>query len=79
MKIKIDDYENLVKTISPKTIPIDLPVKINERLNHDIDFVVNCNRFLGEYTIKIKIHLLLFRFGHKYNDMKQEIKKIIIT
>ena len=43
MKIKIGDYKNLVKIISPKTIPIDLHIKTNEKINHDIDFVVNLN------------------------------------
>ena len=78
MKIKIGDYKNLVKIISPKTIPIDLPIKTNEKINHDIDFVVNLNNILGEYTIKIKICQLFVKYGHKYNNMKEKIKKIII-
>ena len=34
-----------------KTICINLPIKINEILEHDIKFIVSCNESLAKYTI----------------------------
>ena len=52
MKIYIDNYENLVIITSTKTICVNLPIKINQNLNHDIKFILSRNEFLAEYTIK---------------------------
>ena len=35
MKIYTDHYKNLAIIISPKTICVDLPIKINQNLKHD--------------------------------------------
>ena len=34
-----------------KTICINLPIKINESLEHDIKFIISCNESLAKYTI----------------------------
>ena len=60
MRIYID-YINLVIIILPKTVCIDLPIKINKILKHDIKFIINRNESLAEYTIKNKIRQLLFK------------------
>ena len=52
MKIYIDDYKNLVIIISLKTICVDLPLKLNESLKHDIESIVSCNESLAEYKKK---------------------------
>ena len=60
MRIYID-YINLVIIILPKTVSIDLPIKINKILKHDIKFIISRNESLAEYTIKNKIRQLLFK------------------
>ena len=45
------DGKNLLIVTKPK-IYIDLLIKINESLEHDIEFIVCCNECLIEYTIK---------------------------
>ena len=39
MKIYIDEYKDLAIITSPNTIPVDLPIKINESLKHDINLL----------------------------------------
>ena len=58
-------YENLVIIVSPKTIRVNLPRKINQSLKHDIKFIVVCDEYLAEYTIKNKIIQLLLQYQHE--------------
>ena len=55
MKIYIDDYKILIIVILPKTIRVDVPIKVNKSLNLEIKFIVNLNESLAECTIKIEI------------------------
>ena len=41
-------------TVSSKGIWVNLPIKFNESLKHDIKFIVKCNKSLAEYTIRKK-------------------------
>ena len=45
----------MIKT-EAKTIRIDLTIKINESLEHDIKLIVGHNEYFTEYTIKIMIN-----------------------
>ena len=65
MQIYNDNYENLVIIVSPKTIRVNLPRKINQSLKHDIKFIVVCDEYLAEYTIKNKIIQLLLQYQHE--------------
>ena len=58
----------------PKSIRIDLPVKINESLEHDIKFIVSLNESLTEYTMKSEISQLLFKYGHEH---KKEVSYLL--
>ena len=60
------DDNKLVIIVEPKTVPIDLPLNINERLENDIKFNVSCNESLAEYAIKNQIRKLLFKYGHEH-------------
>ena len=51
MKICNDDHENLVIIPSPKTIRVNLPIKINQSLKHNVKFIVRCNESSVEYTL----------------------------
>ena len=55
MKIYVDEYKDLAIITSPNTIPVDLPIKINESLKHDIKFIVGCNKSLVENKIRKRI------------------------
>ena len=65
MKINIDNYKNLMIVTSSKTICVNLLIKINQSLNHDIKFIISCNESLAEYTMKYKIILLLTKYEHE--------------
>ena len=65
MKINIDNYKNLMIVTSSKTICVNLLIKINQSLNHDIKFIISCNESLAEYTIKYEIILLLTKYEHE--------------
>ena len=54
VKIFIDD-EKLVMITLPKTIRVDLSIKINWSLRHDMKFIVRRDESLPEYTIKKKL------------------------
>ena len=74
MKVYIDNYENVAKIISPKTICVHLPIKINQSLNHDIKFTLSCNESLAEYTRKDEIIQLLLKYEHEYGyEHKKEL------
>ena len=60
------DDNKLVIIVEPKTVPIDLPLNINERLENDIKFNVSRNESLAEYAIKNEIRKLLFKYGHEH-------------
>ena len=60
------DDNKLVIIVEPKTVPIDLPLNINERLENDIKFNVSRNQSLAEYAIKNEIRKLLFKYGHEH-------------
>ena len=51
VKIFIDD-EKLVMITLPKTIRVDLSIKINWSLGRDMKFIVRRDESLPEYTIK---------------------------
>ena len=67
MGVYIDDNK-LVTLVEPKSIRIDLTIKINKNLKHDIHirFIVSCHKSLTEYTIKNEISQLLFKYGHEH-------------
>ena len=67
MGVYIDDNK-LVILVEPKSIRIDLTIKINKSLKHDIHirFIVSCYKSLTEYTIKNEISQLLFKYGHEH-------------
>ena len=50
----------------PKSIRINLPIKINESVENAIEFIVSRNKSLTEYTIKNEIKELLFKYGHEH-------------
>ena len=62
------DNKKLVIIAKPKSIQIDLPIKINKILEHDIKFIVIYNEYLTEYTKKRqdKIRQLLFKYEHEH-------------
>ena len=41
--MNIDDYKNLVMITLPKTIRVDLSIKMNNGIKHDIRFIVSRN------------------------------------
>ena len=51
MKIYIVDYKNLIILAPSKTIRANLPMKISESLEYDIEFIVSCNKSLVGYKI----------------------------
>ena len=51
MKIYIDNFKNIVIITSPKSTCLNLPIKINKYLKHDIEFIVSPNESLAEYKI----------------------------
>ena len=55
MKNYVDEYKDLAIITSPNTIPVDLPIKINESLKHDIKFIVSCNKSLVENKIRKRL------------------------
>ena len=60
------DGKKLVKKTKPKSIGIDLLIKIKDSLEHDIEFIISRNESLTEYTIKNEIRQLLFKYGHEH-------------
>ena len=70
MKIYIDDSKNLVVITSPKTIRVDLSIRIDESLKHDIKFTVSCHESLAEYKIKKK-------FTYFYMNIKKELSYLL--
>ena len=78
MTIYINNYENLVIIKSPKTICVDLPIKINQNLKHEIEFIVSCNESLAKYTIKDNIIQLLIKYGHEYGHKNKKITKLFV-
>ena len=60
------DGKKLVKKTKPKSIGIDLLIRIKDSLEHDIEFIISRNEFLTEYTIKNEIRQLLFKYGHEH-------------
>ena len=71
MKIDNDDYKNLVIITLPKTICVDLPIKINESLKNDIKFIVSRNESLAEYKIKKEIFRLFMSVNMCMNIKKR--------
>ena len=57
--------KNLGIITEPKSIRINIPIKINESLEHDNKIIVNCNEYLTEYTKKETSQLLL-KYGHEH-------------
>ena len=51
MKSDTDDYPNLVIITLPKIIRVDLPIKTNESIKHDLKFIVGFNESLAECKI----------------------------
>ena len=43
----------------PKIIYFDLPKDVGNNLKHETDFIIKCNEFLAQHTIKNDISLLL--------------------
>ena len=73
MKVYIDDYINLATATSPKTILVNLSIKINGSLKHDIEINVSHNESLVQYKIIKEICGLLYE--HEYEDEKQQSKE----
>ena len=46
------DGNKLVIITKPKSIRIDLPIKINESIEDHIKYIVSRNKSLAEYAIK---------------------------
>ena len=70
-KIYIDDYKDLVIITLPKSICVDLPVKIYKSLKDHFKFIVSYNEFLAEYKIKIEIFRLLNGTQYAYEHKKE--------
>ena len=65
--MRVYNYDNkLVIIMQPKSICINLSIKINISLEHDIKSIVSRNESLTEYTIKNEIRQLLFKYGHEH-------------
>ena len=60
------DNNKLVIITQPKSVCVDLPIKINRSLEHDIESIVSRNESLTEYTIKNEIRPLLFKYGYEH-------------
>ena len=74
MKIYIDDYKILVIVVLPKTIRVDLPIKVKKSLKHEIKFIINLNESFAEYAIKNEISQLFFKYGYEYrHEHKKEV------
>ena len=71
MKIYIDDYKILIIVILPKTIRVDVPIKVNESLKLEIKFIVNLNESLAECAIKIEISQLFFKYQYEHEHKKE--------
>ena len=56
-----NDGNKLVVITQPKSICIDLPIKITTSLEHGIEFIVSRNESLAGYAIKNMIRKLLFK------------------
>ena len=63
MRVFIDGNEFVVIT-EPKSIRIDLAIKINKSIVDHIKFIVSPNKCLAEYPIKNEIWQLLFKYEH---------------
>ena len=72
MKIYTDD-ERLIMITLPKTVRVDLSIKINRHLKQDKKFIARRNEYLPEYTIKSKIIQLLFNYKRKTIDKITEL------
>ena len=51
MGVFIDDNKFLI-IAEPKTISINLPIKINESPENDIKLIISCNKSFAEFAIK---------------------------
>ena len=60
------DENKLVIIEEPKTIHIDLHVKINENIENDIRYMVSRNESLADYAIKNQIRQLLFKYAYEH-------------
>ena len=85
MGLLTDGKKTCVIITKPKSIQIDLPVKINKSLQHDIKFIVIRNGYLIEYTNK-EIRQFLFKYGHEHKkrkylleSLKLYIKQVCLT
>ena len=76
MKIYIDDYNILVIVVLPKTIRVDLPIKVKKSLKHEIKFIINLNESFAEYAIKNE---LANYFSNMDMNIGMNIKKKLFT
>ena len=75
MRVYIDDNK-LVIIAELKSIRVDLTIKMNKSLKHDIRFIVSCHKSLTAYTIKIEISQLLFKYGHEHKRTSYLLKSL---
>ena len=66
--MNIDDYKNLVMITLPKSICVDLSIKINNGIKHDVRFIISRNESLAKYEITKEICQLLCerKYVYKY-------------
>ena len=73
MGVFIDDNKFLI-IAEPKTISINLPLKINESPENDIKLIISCKKSFAEFAIKNHIRQLLFKYGY---DHKKELSYLL--
>ena len=72
MEVIINDNKLVIIT-EPKTIHFDLPKDVGNNLKHKIYFIIKCNAFLAEHTIKNETGQLLSKYKHG-NDIHEQQK-----
>ena len=72
MEVIINDNKLVIIT-EPKTIHFDLPKDVGNNLKHKIYFIIKCNAFLAEHTIKNETGQLLSEYKHG-NDIHEQQK-----
>ena len=74
MGVYIDDNKLVIIT-KPRTIPIDLPIKINESLDYDIKFIIGRTESSAEYAE----YAIKTRLDKYCIHMDMNIKKNLVT
>lgn len=64
MEVYISNNKLLIIT-EPKTTCFDLPIKVENSLKHEIDFIIKKNKVLAHHTIRNETSRLLSKYKHR--------------